>query len=168
MKGIEDAIKIFYEIRKKVPGAQFWVVGSGGESYVAKLHTLIKELQLKSVITFFGYVNEKKKIELYQKAHFLLHTSVREGFGLVVIEANSQGTPVLAYDSPGLKDIVKNGVNGYLFKKRSLNEIVRTCVSLYNNESIYQSLVKLSINESKKYNWKNITKQSFTYIGSIK
>ena len=167
MKGIEDAIKIFSEVVKKVPDAKFWIVGSGEENYVKKLHTLVKELQLESAVTFFGYVSEKKKIKLYQKSHFFLHTSVREGFGLVVIEANSQGTPVLSYDSPGLRDIIVNGVNGYLFKKGSLDKIVKHCISLYN-KSMYHSLVKSSINESKKYDWKNITKQSFAYINGIK
>ena len=167
MKGIEDTIKIFSEVIKKVPNVKLWIVGKGEGGYVTKLQDLIKKLGIKNSVIFFGYVSEKKKIELYQKSHFLLHTSVREGFGLVVIEANSQGTPVLAYDSPGLKDIVKNGINGYLFEKESWDKTAKSCVFLYD-KPLYQFLVKSSINESKKYNWENITKQSFTYINSIK
>ena len=163
MKGIEDAIKIFEEVKKKEKEAKFWVVGGGEERYVAKLHTLVTELGLESSITFFGYVDEKKKIELYQKAHFLLHTSVREGFGLVVIEANSQGTPALTFNSPGLRDVVKDGINGYTFPKGDNASIASKCIALHNSPK-YDSLALSSIQLSKEYNWGTITQQSLRFI----
>lgn len=158
MKGIEDALHIFFEVIKKVPSAQFWIVGSGEVGYVNKLHKLAEQLNVSKSVTFFGYVGEEKKIELYQKAHFLLHTSVREGFGLVVIEANSQGTPALVYDSPGLQDIVRQNVNGFIFKSGLFIQIANKCVSLYN-EPMFSSLAQSSIKESLNYKWEQITKK---------
>lgn len=158
MKGIEDALHIFAEVLKKAPTAQFWIVGSGEEGYVKKLHELAEQLNIRKSVTFFGYVNEEKKVELYQKAHFLLHTSVREGFGLVVVEANSQGTPALIYDSPGLRDIVKNNTNGFLFKRRCNTQIANKAISLYN-EPIFGSIAQLSINESLNFKWEKVTKK---------
>lgn len=166
MKGIEDAIIIFSKVLKKAPNARFWIVGDGEESYIDRLHSLIKVLHLEKTVTFFGYVDETKKTELYQKAHFLLHTSVREGFGLVVTEANSQGTPALTYDSPGLRDVVKNGINGYTFQKEKYDLIADKCISLYNS-SEYKKLAQSAINSSKKYDWDKITKQSLEKIKTI-
>jgi len=166
MKGIEDAIRIFSEVEKKIPNAQFWIVGSGEETYVKKLHELVNELKLEKSTTFFGFVDEKKKIELYQKAHFLLHTSVREGFGLVVIEANSQGTPALTYDTPGLKDVVKNGINGFTFPQGHYQQFVDKCVSIWKNDD-YEELACSAIMSSKEYNWGTITNQSLEIIKSI-
>ena len=48
------------------------------------------------------------------RAHVLLVPGVREGWGLVVTEANAMGTPAMAYDVPGLQDSVINGVTGKL------------------------------------------------------
>ena len=166
MKGIEDAISIFAEIQKKAPDAQFWIVGGGEEGYVKKLHSIVKNLKLENAVTFFGYVDEKKKIELYQKAHFLLHTSVREGFGLVVIEANSQGTPALVYDSPGLRDIIKNEVNGFKFPRGEDLTITNKCISLYVSPE-YSSLARSAIQSSKEYNWEKITQQSTDLINML-
>lgn len=163
MKGIEDALHIFAEVIKKVPSAQFWIVGSGEEGYVNKLHKLAEQLNVSKSVTFFGYVGEDKKIELYQKAHFLLHTSVREGFGLVVIEANSQGTPALVYDSPGLRDIIKNNRNGYIFKSGDNSSVAGKCIAMYNSPQ-YLTLAQSAIIESKEYNWSNITHQSSIII----
>ncbi|MFZ2206619.1 MAG: glycosyltransferase family 4 protein [Microgenomates group bacterium] len=158
MKGIEDALHIFAEVVKKMPSAKFWIVGNGEEGYEKKLHELAKQLSVSKLVTFFGYVIEEKKVELYQKAHFLLHTSVREGFGLVVIESNSQGTPAFVYDSPGLKDVVREGVNGFIFKKGSYIKIAYKLISLYNDPT-FNFLAQSSIKESLNYKWGEITKK---------
>jgi len=158
MKGIEDALHIFAEVIKKKPTAQFWIVGGGEEGYVKKLHELTKQLGVSKSVTFYGYVGEDKKIELYQRAHFLLHTSIREGFGLVVIEANSQGTPAMVYDSPGLQDVVREGVNGFIFKKGSYIKIAYKLISLYNDPT-FNFLAQTSIKESLNYKWGEITKK---------
>lgn len=167
MKGIEEAIKIFVQVHEKILYAKFWIVGSGEESYVNKLHNFVKKFKINKSVIFFGYVDEKKKIELYQKAHFLLHTSVREGFGLVVIEANSQGTPVLAYDNPGLHDVVKNEVNGFLFYPQKGNLDLIKAIAKFNDSSQYKKLQTTSIEFSKQFNWQNITSISYNLIKSL-
>jgi len=166
MKGIEDTIKIFNLVNKKIPNSKLWIVGDGKESYVNSLKKLVKNYSLEKAVKFYGYVNESLKIKLYQKSHFLLHTSVREGFGLTVIEANSQGTPVLAYDTPGLRDVVKNGVNGFTFPKGKYALIADKCIALYNSQE-YERLAHSSILSSKKYNWNKITNQSLHLLSSF-
>lgn len=166
MKGIEDAIRIFAEVKKNDTHAQFWIVGNGDKKYVNKLSTIIKELELSDSITLFGFVDETKKIDLLQRAHFLVHTSVREGFGLTVIEASSQGTPVLAYNVPGLKDIIKSGVNGFLFNRGDLKQIAKKCISVYNDPN-NGSLSQSAITESRRYKWEHITKQGLHLLQKI-
>jgi glycosyltransferase involved in cell wall biosynthesis len=63
-------------------------------------------------VQFLGKISEGEKIERIARAHVLILTSVREGWGLVVTEAAAVGTPVIAYDVPGLRDSVQasNGV----------------------------------------------------------
>src|SRR5437879_8219840 len=52
------------------------------------------------------------------EAHVLLMTSVREGWGLVVTEANARGTPAVVYDVPGLRDSVRNEQTGLVVPPR--------------------------------------------------
>ena len=49
-----------------------------------------------------------------QSAHALINTSYKEGWGLVNLEANSQGTPAITFNVEGCKDSIKNGVNGFI------------------------------------------------------
>ncbi len=61
-----------------------------------------------------GRLPRLELLERLGRAHALLVTSVREGWGLVVTEANALGTPAVAYDVPGLRDSVKQGKTGLL------------------------------------------------------
>ena len=100
MKGIEDALRIIAEVKKTTPDVKLWVVGGGDPSYVSHLQDMTKELGIEPNVEFKGRVDEVEKVTLLRRAHWLLHTSIHEGFGLTVLEANSQGTPVIAYMSP--------------------------------------------------------------------
>ena len=63
-------------------------------------------------MVFWGRVSSGEKHRLMSQAHALLMTSVREGWGLVVTEANALGTPAIVYDVPGLRDSVRNESTG--------------------------------------------------------
>jgi glycosyltransferase involved in cell wall biosynthesis len=167
MKGIEDAIHILAIVKKTIPEIQLWIVGGGKQEYVDYLKSLTKSLQVEDNITFFGYVPEKEKIKLYQKAHVLVHTSVREGFGLVVIEANSQGTPAIVYNSPGLQDVVQHNLNGFKIEKGNKEEMAYTICNLLQDKDRYNNLIQTSLAYSQQFNWSERIQQSITLIEHI-
>ncbi len=157
MKGVEDAITIFSRIKDDHADAMLWIVGAGEESYVKKLKALVTELNLSDSVVFRGFVSEAEKVRAYRKAHFLLHTSIREGFGLTVLEANSQGTPVIAYDVPGIRDIVKHKVNGYILQGAEFH--------IKDIHAIgYAQMCKTSIQVAHEYKWERAIENSSRLI----
>src|SRR5580658_261478 len=96
----EHAIRAFGLVRRQLPDAQMWVIGSGPE-----------EVRLRRTagpgVLFLGHVPEEEKRERLARAHALVATSVREGWGLVVTEAAANGTVAIGYDVPGLRDSIK-------------------------------------------------------------
>jgi glycosyltransferase involved in cell wall biosynthesis/O-antigen/teichoic acid export membrane protein len=95
----EHAIRAFDRTRRQLPDAQMWVIGSGPEE--ARLRKLAGP-----GVTFFGHVPEEEKRERLGRAHALVATSVREGWGLVVTEAAASGTVAIGYDVAGLRDSI--------------------------------------------------------------
>jgi glycosyltransferase involved in cell wall biosynthesis len=91
------AIRAFKLLRERLPHANMWVVGDG------PMREQLERLRLPDV-AFLGRVGESEKRELMARAHVLVVTSVREGWGLVVDEASSMGTPAMGYDVAGLRD----------------------------------------------------------------
>ncbi|RJQ37757.1 glycosyltransferase family 1 protein [Candidatus Microgenomates bacterium] len=157
-KGIEDAIFALKEISKKNSEVKLWIVGRGDEKYVNYLKKISHDLSIEDKITFFGYLSERKKFELLGKAHVLIHPSIKEGFGLTIPEAGFVGTPVIAYNSSGLRDIVGDNSNGILLKDKTPKSIAKEALSLFKDKNIYKKLSSGARNEAKRYDWENTSK----------
>ncbi len=95
-----EAIRAFEVLQKSMPDAVMWIVGSG------PLEDNLRRLAPEGVV-FLGKVSPERKLERLARAHVLVATSVREGWGLVVSEAASVGTPSITYDVAGLRDSVR-------------------------------------------------------------
>jgi glycosyltransferase involved in cell wall biosynthesis len=91
-----------------------WLAGSGSDGYQRSLVKLARRLGIEDRVVFWGHVADAEKYRLMTEAHALLMTSVREGWGLVVTEANACGTPAVVYDVPGLRDSVRDGLTGLI------------------------------------------------------
>jgi len=162
-KGVEDAIQAF-SLLDKIGAFNFWIVGRGTEYYQKKLLDMSKKIIKKSKLVFWGYVNENKKFELLARAHVLINPSIREGWGLVNIEANALGTPVVSYKSAGLIDSVKENVSGVFCKQNVPDELAREIINLTNDKKKYSILSKGSLSWSKEFSWENSRKKSLTLL----
>lgn len=154
-KGIEDVLSAFQKIQKKHTKAHLWIVGRGSNSYKKYLMSFCKKLGIDQNVTFFGFVSEEEKFMLLARAHLLVHTSIREGFGLTIPEAGWVGTPVIAYNSPGLRDVVKNDKNGVLLEKNNYEKLAEKSLEIVNNLELYKKLCKGAREEARKYKWNN-------------
>ncbi len=96
-----------------------------------------------------------KLIDLFLNADFLLLPTRSEAYGIVFCEANAFGLPVIATDTGGVSEIVKNGYNGFLLSRNAeANDYARTIMQIWNDELKYFELVQ---NSRKSYdqrlNW---------------
>lgn len=152
------AIQAFSLIKKEIPDARMWVIGDG---------YMRKELERMSGkdITFLGRVPNDQKNDLLSRAHLVLVPAVREGWGLVVTDSYAMGTPVVAYNVPGLRDSVRDGKTGVLTKRNTPDNLASEALQLLRNRT---SLKELSINAlefSRQFSW---DKTSDTFAEIIK
>lgn len=167
MKAVDESIKAFALIIKNYSRAKFWIVGDGEKEYIGYLKRLVRHKKLINQVKFFGFVDEKEKFKLLAKAHVLLHASKREGWGLVVHEANGVGTPVVAYNSPGLRDIVKDGENGLLCEENTPKDMSKKAINLLKDKFLYQKLQKGGLGEVGKANWDITAKIALAAIDKL-
>lgn len=152
-KGVVDAITSVNILKNKFPDTALWIVGRGEKSFTKELEDLVKNLNLEKNIKFFDYVSEEKKEELLTKAHVLIAPSVKEGWGLTVHEAGARATPAVVYDVPGLRDIVKNNVNGLVCSANSPAGLSQKIEEIFEDEGLYQRLQKGAIEERREHTW---------------
>jgi glycosyltransferase involved in cell wall biosynthesis len=141
------ALIAFSLIKKRIPNAKLWVIGDG---YMRKkLETKFKV----EGITFFGHVSSELKYNLLSRAHLVMVPAIREGWALVVTESNAMGTPVIAYDVPGLRDSVIDGHTGILVKENSPPGLSSSAVNLLRNNSILEEYSLNCLSYSKQFSW---------------
>ncbi len=158
MKRPDHILKAFEIAKTKIPDLQFIVAGGPSGSYGKKFLKLIEKSKYKDSICCFGQVNETKKIELMRQAHILCVSAVKEGWGLTVTEAASQGTPTIAYNVDGLRDSVKDGITGILCRKNNSKELAKEIVRLFNDPPLYNELQKNGWEFSKQINFEKSAK----------
>jgi glycosyltransferase involved in cell wall biosynthesis len=164
MKGIEDVIGAFLYINKEMPYANFWIIGDGDKKYINKLKKQIEYYAACSRIKFFGRVSENEKLDLMKKAHLLLHASIKEGWGLVVTEAASQGTPSIVYNVSGLRDSVKNNKTGIVLGKNTPKEMAKEALKLLEDKERYKTCQVNGLAWSKSLTWEKAAKESLNLI----
>lgn len=158
MKGPERAILIFSKLKKILPNSKLIIVGRGEEDYVAYLKNLTREHKIQQDVDFKGFVSLEEKSEILQKSHVLLNTSYKEGWGLVNLEANSQGTPAIAFNVEGCRDSIKPGINGYIANNEE--EFIEKILEVKENPNLQTS----SINHSKQYNYDDKSEEFWNAI----
>ncbi len=164
-KGIEDALEVFSILPTKVKW-KFWVVGRGGKEYLKHLKFLCKKLNIEKQVIFYDFVDERRKFELLSRANLLINTSIREGWGLVVIEAASVGTPTVGYNVAGLRDSIKNGITGLLCNPNP-KDCREEILSLINNKKNYNILRENCLKWGSKFSWEKSVKESLELIEKI-
>lgn len=164
MKGIEEVIKSFSFIVKEEPASKLWIVGGGEKSYTALLLSMMKEYGISDHVTLFGKVTEEKKYTLMKRSHILLHASVKEGWGLVVLEAALCGTPAVVYNVTGLRDVVKHGITGIVISSNSPLDMAREALLLESDQKRYKKYQDNGKQWVNSLTWNEAAKQSILLL----
>jgi glycosyltransferase involved in cell wall biosynthesis len=139
-KRLEHMLRALAQFRQATGTGTLWLVGTGSESYKRSLTTQARRLNVERNVVFWGSVSSSEKLRLMSEAHVLLMTSVREGWGLVVTEANACGTPAIVYDVPGLRDSVRAEVTGLVVPPQPAS-LSAAMIRMMNDRELYGRLV---------------------------
>ncbi|MCF4101611.1 N-acetyl-alpha-D-glucosaminyl L-malate synthase BshA [Gillisia sp. M10.2A] len=154
VKRIDDVIKIFHVIQKKIK-AKLMMVGEGPEK--EKAEELVIELGIEDKVIFLGQSNEIDKILCFSDL-FLL-PSEKESFGLAALEAMVNAVPVIATNSGGIPEVIEHGVSGYLSDIGNVEEMGNYGISILEDEV---NLIKFKVNakdRAKKFDIEKIVPQ---------
>lgn len=139
MKRTIDQVKAFELAKASLPDLQLKIAGDSSGEYGKAVLSYIADSPYRDDIEYLGRVTTSQKIQLMQRAHVITVTSVKEGWGLIVTEAASQGTPAVVYDADGLRDSVKHGITG-LVTKPSPEALSKSIIELLSNQTLYHTL----------------------------
>jgi glycosyltransferase involved in cell wall biosynthesis len=109
-KGVDLVIRAFAALGEET--ATLEIAGTG--DYRGELEKIAEECGVQSRVRFLGFIPEESKVALFRRAWATLLASPKEGWGISNMESAACGTPVIASDSPGIRESVVNGETGFL------------------------------------------------------
>ena len=142
----DHAIEAFRIVKDELPSARLWLVGTGPlEDELART--------LPEDATFLGRLSREELYARMATSHCLLMPSVREGWGMVVVEANSVGTPAVGYDVGGIRDSIRNGRTGLLATAGDPLALAIQAISLVTDEARYEAIRSEAIDWAHGFSW---------------
>jgi len=146
-KGHSKVIRSLPNVLKKVPNAVYLIVGSGPEE--VHLRKLVHDLGLEGQVIFVTYVSDAELPIYYNCCNVFIMPSYEikeegdfEGFGIVFLEANACGRPVIGGRSGGVEDAIVEGETGILVNPLREEEITETLLRLLTDEELNRNLGK--------------------------
>jgi len=156
-KGIDKMLRALPEIQRHVPNIHYVIVGEG--PYRLELERLVADLDLAETATLVGDIDDSDRIDYYNLAHLfvmpnrMLDDGDTEGFGLVFLEANACGKPVIGGKDGGVPDAVRDGVSGLLVDGTDVTEIAAATIRLCTDRDLYQSLCRGAVDRAATAGW---------------
>lgn len=142
------------------------ICGAGGE--LSKLKTKTKLLGLENQVKFAGFIKEQDKNDYYNLADIVLFPTIKEGFGLLPLEAGLCGKPTIASNVAAVPEVIIDGKTGLLARLNDSNDWLSKINLLINNKKLRKTLRENTLKHSKimykeKFNW-NIIAKKYTKI----
>ena len=135
----------------------------GGRGWgLAELETTIKNCRLENLVEVLGYVDDSALPDLYRNARALLIPSLYEGFGLPIVEAFSQGTPVITSSRGAMAEIAGNG--GRCVDSYSIEDIAAVLQELSINSELVVELQGRALMRSKLFGWDAAAGETLTLM----
>lgn len=137
-KRVNDLIKAVDIIKKEIPDIQCKIIGTGPEE--EKLKELTKRLNLEENVEFLGFVEEHDDVmKVVNSSDIFCLPSIVEGFGIVIIEAQSLETPFVAARIPPV--VESSGEKGGLFyEPKNHEELASQILRILNDKDLFKRL----------------------------
>ena len=138
-KRVQDLIKAIKNLKKDYPKIKLTIMGKGPEE--VNLKRLVKELRLNNNVKFLIGIDDKKKFQELKKNEIFVLPSVREGFGIVLIEAMACQNAVIGSKVDGVINVINDGKDGLFFKPKSVEDLTKKIKTLLINKSLRAKII---------------------------
>ncbi len=140
--GIEYLLEAFRLVKQKFPDRKIKLLIVGDGILRNKLEILSKELEIDGDVLFYGAVEHSRVPEIYNMIDIAVFPSVWESFGVSNLEAAACEVPQVASDMGGFKEIIENGITGFLVEPKNPQAIAEKIISLIEDVSLRRKIGK--------------------------
>jgi len=154
-KNVGSVLKALAAFKQQKRNMHLKIIGSG--PLEKELKEQVKDLNIEKRVTFYGYLTDPERIRsIMQESDLFVMVSFRETFGLVYVEAMSQGLPILYSKHRGFDGFYEEGEVGYSVDPEDPKTIEEGVIKILKD---YEHLQKNGINHARAFNWQAISEK---------
>src|SRR3989344_3319094 len=155
-KGYDKVLEALPKALKECPGFLYVIIGNG--PVISNIQYLISKHNIQNNVLLITDVDDSEVNSWYELCDIFIMPARNidgdfEGFGIVYLEANAHGKPVIAGDSGGVRDAVIDGVNGLLVDPESVEEIAPAIIKLCKDKNLRKKLGERGRERARQFNW---------------
>jgi glycosyltransferase involved in cell wall biosynthesis len=162
-KGVHHVIRAFAEMKQRT--AVLEIAGAG--DYRPALEALARSLDLGDRVRFLGRISEPEKLQLLRRAWGLVFASPKEGWGITNLEAAACATPVVASNSPGIRESVKHGETGYLVMHGDAAAMAAAMDKLAASRELVEQLGRQARVFAESFTWERAANETERHLSKI-
>lgn len=153
-KGIEYLLESVRYVTNEIQHVKFLIAGDG--PILGSLKSMSNFLAISDNVEFLGFTPRDRLLELYRLSDIFVSTSIYEPFGLVILEAMASGTPIVAFSIGGIKEIVRDSVDGFLVSPCRVDLLSKSMVKILSNPQLKLKCGNSARKRALEYGWKNV------------
>jgi glycosyltransferase involved in cell wall biosynthesis len=162
-KGVDLVLRAFARVRD--PRARLLIAGTG--DYRPDLERLADSLALSGRVEFLGFIGEAEKLDLLRRAWALAFASPKEGWGITNLEAAACATPVVASDSPGLRESVREGETGFLVPHGDVAAMAARLEELAASPALVARLGAGARRFAESFTWERAARETVAHLSEV-
>lgn len=161
-KGQHVSLEAFASIAEVFPRLHYYFVGDAKDiEYVESLRQIVASNNLQDRVHFLSQISDAELHDLYKKAKLFALTSITksahfEGFGLVYLEANASGVPVVGSKDSGAEDAVREGETGFLVPQEDVQATAAAMKKMLSDDAAWSSFSDQARIWAEKHDWNSI------------
>ena len=162
-KGVEFIIRAF--ALAKLPTAKLEIAGAG--DHRTALERLAHSLDLGRRVSFLGRISEDEKLGLLRRCWALALASPKEGWGITNLEAAACGTPVIASNSPGIRESVRDGETGFLVAHGDVEGLAERMRLLASDRGLVVKLGARARVFAESFTWERAAAETESHVSQV-
>jgi glycosyltransferase involved in cell wall biosynthesis len=175
-KGFAQLLQIVEQVRREIPSVLFIIVGRG----VSRLAEVVKQLEIEENVRLYEQVlpagiqfldqpgaSLNQILPFYKAADFYVLPSVIEGLPVVGIEALAAGLPILAFQSPGACDLIRDGENGRLVPLGDWDQLAQAIVAAIRSSDSRAAMTLKAAERARAFDRREIARQVIDFFNEL-
>lgn len=158
-KGLDYLIEATAKLTSEHPEIKIKIMGEGNAENDLKKQVL--KLHLEKHVEFLGRIPREKTAPYYQEASLFVLPSLNEGMSNAMLEALATGLPLLATDTGGTRELLTDGINGFIIKTKDATDIAEKIEKIINDKDLRESMSHASRQLAETMSWAKVANQYF-------